>query len=388
MWRNRIFLLLFIILTAVFASFFGGPLPYALFYLSLLLPLISYLYLLYIYNRFRVYQLIDKKTLTKHETVPFRFILANEDLLTYAHIHVTFLDDFSSLEHVDTSKSHTLLPGERAEYSTTLFCRYCGSYRVGIDQVILEDYFRIFRLSYHCPTPMEVHVLPRILQPERLSLFPSSSEGLRLTQNVNSQFPDAETRKYLPGDSPRLIHWKALARQGVLLTRKPLPEPKPEQHIFLDLSLPKEESDYLKRFDLLAESILAITNFYLKAKTPCTVWLDCNGLQRFPVHSQSDFEELYTFLCSPQRIYGASVTELLNGFRHSDIINSKCIILTTQPEEGLVPACTPLLDSGNQLAVLCLCKGDFSSYHPFVNERFVILPVDPDKDLVSSLERF
>ena len=100
MWRNRIFLLLFIILTAVFASFFGGPLPYALFYLSLLLPLISYLYLLYIYNRFRVYQLIDKKTLTKHETVPFRFILANEDLLTYAHIHVTFLDDFSSLEHV------------------------------------------------------------------------------------------------------------------------------------------------------------------------------------------------------------------------------------------------------------------------------------------------
>ena len=388
MWRNRIILILFIIFTAVFASYFGGPLPYALFYLSLLLPLVTYLYLLYIYNRFCVYQLIDKKTLTKHEMVPFRFILANEDYITYAHIRVTFLDDFSSLDNVDNSKSHTLLSGEREEYSTTLLCRYSGSYRVGIDKIILEDYFRIFRLSYQCPTPMEVHVLPRILQPERLSLFPSASEGARLTQNVNSQFPDAETRKYLPGDSPRLIHWKALAHQNVLLTRKQLPEPKPEQHIFLDLALPKEESGYLKRFDILAESLLAISNFYLKTKTPVTVWMNCNGLQRFSVHSQSDFEELYSFLCSEQRIYGSSAATLLSEFRHSDIINSKCVILTTQPEAELISACTLLLDSGNHFAVLCLCKEDLSSYQPFVNERFVMLPVDPDKDLVSSLERF
>lgn len=387
MWRNRIILLFFIILTGVFASFFGGPLPYALFYLSLLLPLTSYLYLLYIYNRFRVYQLIDKKTLTKHEMVPFRFILANEDLITYAHIRVTFLDDFSTLDHVTNSKSHTLLPGEREEYSTTLLCRYCGSYRVGIDKVILEDYFRIFRLSYHCPTPMEVHVLPRVLQPERISLFPSSSEGIRLTQSVSSQLPDAETRNYLPGDSPRLIHWKALARQGTLLTRKHLPEPKPEQHIFLDLALPKEEGDYLKRFDILAESVLAITNFYLNAKIPCIVWFDYHGLQQFPIHVQTDFEALYTFLCNPVRIFGESAATLLRDFRHSDIINSRCIVLTTRPEPELIPACAPLLSSGNSLAVLCFCKEDLSSFHPFINERFVLHPVDPDKDLVSSLER-
>ena len=50
MWLRRFLFLLFIIITGVFASFYSGPLPYALFYLSLLIPLLSYLYLLYIYK--------------------------------------------------------------------------------------------------------------------------------------------------------------------------------------------------------------------------------------------------------------------------------------------------------------------------------------------------
>lgn len=389
MWLRRFLFLLFIILTAVFASFYGGPLPYALFYLSLLLPLLSYLYLLYIYNRFRVYQLIDKKTLVKYESVPFRFILANEDYLTYAHIRVTFLDDYSSLEQVDASRGYTLLPGEREEHATTLMCRYCGNYRVGIDRIVLEDYFRIFRLSYRCPTPMEVHVLPRVLQPERLSLFSSATEGLRLTNNQNSPFPDAETRSYQLGDSPRMIHWKAVARQGELLTRKQLPEPKPEQHIFLDLDLPALDADtYLPRFDRLAESTLAIADYYLRTKTPCNVYAGTGGQQRFPVHSQKDFDLLYAFFCSNERISGSSAAELLTAFSYNDITNTKCIIITTDPKPELAVACATLLDNGNHIAVLCLCKAELHDFSPFISERFTVLPVDPDRDLLTVLESF
>ncbi len=387
MWLRRILFLLLIIITAVFASFYGGPLPYALFYLSLLLPLLSYLYLLYIYNRFRVYQLIEKKTLVKYESVPFQFILANEDFLTYAHIRVTFLDDYSSLEQVDASHSYTLLPGDREEYATTLMCRYCGNYKVGIDRIVLEDYFRIFRLSYRCPTPMEVHVLPRVLQPERLSLFSSTAEGLRLTNNQNSPFPDAETRSYRLGDSPRMIHWKAFARQGELLTRKQLPEPKPEQHIFLDLDLPVlDEAEYLPRFDILAESTLAIADFYLRTKAPCNVYAGTGELQRFQLHSQRDFDLLYAFFCGNERISGLSATKLLTGFSYNDITNTKCIIITTDPKPELAAACTTLLDNGNHIAVLCLCKTELHAFSPFISERFTVLPVDPERELLSALE--
>jgi len=389
MWFRRILFLLLIVITAVFASYYSGPLPYALFYLSLLLPLLSYLYLLYIYNRFRVYQLIEKKTLVKYESVPFRFILANEDILTYAHIRVTFLDDYSVLEQVDASRNYTLLSGEREEYATTLMCRYCGKYRVGIDRIVLEDYFRIFRLSYRCPTPMEVHVLPRVLQPERLSLFSLASEGMRLTNNENSPFPDAETRNYQVGDSPRRIHWKALARQGELLTRKQLPEPKPELHIFLDLDLPVlEEAEYLPRFDRLAESTLAVANFYLRTKTPCNIYAGTGGLQRFQLHSQKDFDLLYAFFCGNERISGFSATKLLTAFSYNNITNTKCIIITTAPMPELAAACTTLLDNGNNIAVLCLCKAELHMFSPFISERFTVLPVDPDRDLLSVLESF
>lgn len=389
MWIRRIVFLAFIIITGVFASFYGGPLPYALFYLALLFPLLSYLYLIYVYNRFRVYQLVAKKTLTKYEAVPFRFILANEDILTYAHIRVTFLSDYSSLEYVDTSRSHTLLPGEQEEYETTLMCRYCGTYRVGIERIVLEDYFRIFRLSYRCPTPMEVHVLPRLLQPERLSLFSASAEGLRLTLNQNSQFPDAETRNYQTGDSPRMIHWKALARQGKLMTRKYLPEPRPEQHIFLDLNLPSDnEADYLPRFDILAECTLAIADYYLRCNTPCTLYTETGSPLCFSLHSPGDFDMLYAFFCSTERIHGSSAVKLLSNFPNSNIINTKCIIITTDPTPELFRVCTPLLDNGNHIAVLCLGKHDLSNFNNFVSERFTLLPVDPDSDLIASLERF
>lgn len=389
MWLRRILFLLFIIITGIFASYYGGPFPYALFYLALLLPLLSYLYLIYIYNRFRVYQLIEKKTLVKYEAVPFQFILANEDILTYAHIRVTFLDDYSALEQVDSSRSYTLLAGEREEYTTTLMCRYCGSYRVGIDRIVLEDYFRIFRLSYRCPTPMEVHVLPRVLQPERLSLFPTATEGIRLTNNQTSPFPDAETRNYQLGDSPRLIHWKALARQGELLTRKQLPDPKPEQHIFLDFDLPVlEEAEYLSRFDLLAESTLAIADFCLRTKTPCNVYAGVSGMQRFQLYSQKDFDLLYSFFCETERISGLSAAKLLTGFSYNNIANTKCIIITTKPKPELAAACTTLLDNGNHISVLCLCKSELHAFIPFISERFTVLPVDPDRDLLSTLESF
>lgn len=388
MWLKRIILFLFIILSAVFASFYGGPFPYALFLLSLLIPLVSYLYLFYIYQRFRVYQLIDKKTLSKYEPVPFCFVLANEDILTYAHIRVTFLHNYSELAQVNPSRVYTLLPGEREEYTTSLMCRYCGIYRVGIDHIILEDFLGLFRLSYRCPSPIEVHVLPRILLPERLSFFTDATGGIRLTNNQNSFFPDAETRKYQNGDSLRTIHWKAFARQGELLTRKQLPEPRPEQYIFLDLAFPAVEADYLPRFDMLAESVLAITNYYLNHRTPCNIYLSCNVQQQFVVRAQKDFDLLYSFFCSENRICGSSVVELLNNFPCDHITNTKCILITTEPQAELIHACEPLLNAGNYITVLCLCDGDLSMFHSFTNEQFTILQITPEQDLLTALERF
>lgn len=388
MWLRRIILLLIIILTAVFASFYGGPLPYALFFLSLLVPLLSFLYLYYIYHQFRVYQLIDKKTLVKYETVPFCFVLANEDILTYTHIRVTFLDDYSTLTQVDTSNSYTLLPGEREEYKTTLMCRYCGTYRVGIDHIILEDFFGLFRLSYRCPSPLEVHVLPRVLLPERLSFYMEATGGIRLTNNQNSFFPDAETRKYQTGDPLRTIHWKAFARNGELLTRKQLPEPRPEQYIFLDMALPaSEDAEYFPRFDRLAETTLAISNYYLNNHTPCNVYLDADGLQHFAVYAQKDFDLLYSFFCKEERLSGSSAVQLLRSLPCNHITNTKCIIITTQPQPELIQVCEPLLDSGNYVTVLCLCDDDLDVFRAFTNEQFCLLQIPPDHDLLSALER-
>ena len=137
-----------------------------------------------------------------------------------------------------------------------------------------------------------------------------------------------------------------------------------------------DEAEYLPRFDLLAESTLAIADFYLRTKAPCNVYAGTGGLQRFQLYSQRDFDLLYAFFCGNERISGLSATKLLTEFSYNDITNTKCIIITTNPKPELAAACTPLLDNGNHIAVLCLCKAEFHAFSPFISERFTVLPVD------------
>ena len=79
MKNSRLICVLFLIGTGVFASYFGGNIPYALFYLAIFIPIISFLYTLYVYIRFKIYQSMDNRTVVKGDWNRYSLI-ANEDL--------------------------------------------------------------------------------------------------------------------------------------------------------------------------------------------------------------------------------------------------------------------------------------------------------------------
>ena len=97
MIRNRIILVAVIIAAAVFASFYGGNIPYALFYLTLCAPVISFLYTVYVFIRFKLYQDISERTLVKGEATDYSFRLSNEDFISYQQIQVQFYSAMPSV---------------------------------------------------------------------------------------------------------------------------------------------------------------------------------------------------------------------------------------------------------------------------------------------------
>ena len=98
MKRNATILIIVIICTGIFASNYGGTIPYALFYFSLLVPLMSFIYILIVLNFFRFHQEAAKKTFVKGETVDYFF-----------HYQMIVLFYIVALRLISFIKNHILL---------------------------------------------------------------------------------------------------------------------------------------------------------------------------------------------------------------------------------------------------------------------------------------
>ena len=81
MWRNRIVLILCIIAAGILASTYGGRISYSIFYFMLAIPVVSLLYTMIVYSRFRFLQKVAITTLVKEEPADYMFQLGNEDFI-------------------------------------------------------------------------------------------------------------------------------------------------------------------------------------------------------------------------------------------------------------------------------------------------------------------
>jgi len=203
----------------VFIYFYGGKVPYALFYTVILLPVFSLLYTIVVYLRFKYGQETDKRFVTKGDRVNFLFSINNEDFFIYPYIKIAFHGAKTIFANQFQIKNFSLLPFHGKTYSLELQCNYRGSYEIGINSVEIEDFLGLFTFRYNVFEPKYVTVYPRIVVLERFYLktdFMSESHSV-----LNSKSEDMSTiadfRKYAYGDSLKRIHWKLTAKSGDIM---------------------------------------------------------------------------------------------------------------------------------------------------------------------------
>ena len=285
-----------IILSAIFASYFGGNISYALFYLTIFTPIISFLYTVYVYCRFKLYQSIGNRVVVKDDWTLYSFVVANEDYVTFRNVKVNFLKDKSIIEAAKQVTEYSLLPNESERMETKLKCHYRGEYYVGVDSVEVTDFLYLFTIKYPILTKLKAIVLPRVIQLEHLGIAPPQMDVKSLIQHNNSSEEELDTdmRKYVLGDSRKRIHWKASAKQRELFSRKYNYKPKTEIILFMDLtSVKEEELQVIITEDKIIESILAIANYYTLQRTPSQIIYDMDGMEQVSIKSKEDFKIFY-----------------------------------------------------------------------------------------------
>lgn len=352
---NRIICVSLIIGSGVFASYYGGNISYALFYLSILVPVIAFLYTVYVYIQFKLYQSMGSYMVVKGDWTDYSFIIANEDFITFRNVKCNFLSDKSTIEATNETAEYSLLPSESERMETRIKCNYRGEYYVGVDSVEITDFLYLFTITYPVGTKLKAVVLPRVVYLEQLGIAPPQIDvknPLRFSNTAEEEL-DTEMRKYNPGDNRKRIHWKASARQNELMSRKYQHKPKAEIFLFMDLMQVKEdELDVIKVEDKIIESILAISNFYALRGTPSEIIYEMNGKKQISIRAKEDFNAFYKACVSIHFQSKTPVSDLIRERLLRGEEGKFYVVATHFLSEEFYLALLKVLGSGNHLSVL------------------------------------
>jgi len=341
MKRNRLLMLMAIILALMFASFFGNVMSYAILYATLVLPFISFLYMLYVYQRFKVYQVIKASIMIKGEEVPYQYMVSNEDFIYYKSINIKFLPGYSKVEVENFQGEVALLPGEKHQRQGRLTCLYRGEYKIGIDAIIIKDLFNLFSLKVPKPSTISARVYPRIIPLHSLRAlhFPVDHKNTPLGLKEKASQPDIDLRPFLKGDDKKTVHWKATAKYQELLVRPYMELPQERTCLFLDISkIEKAQGDSVILEDSLLEITLAILNYYGNKRIAAELIFYRDKPYHFPVKSLADFNILYESIALLPFDSDVALGRVMKDYIKSIGNATTIIALTAQFQDSLAQA--------------------------------------------------
>lgn len=292
MKRNRLLFCLLWLLSLAGISFYGGTVSYGFFAVFTLLPLVALVYLLCVFLTFRIYQRLETKQLVAKESIPFYFILKNESFFSFVSIRVRFFSRFSSIIDLEDGVEYALFPGKEIEKKTHLLCKYRGEYEVGIKTVEIQDFLRLFKISYRNPETMRVIVKPKLIHLERIQGLEQMLQSQNQTTEPQTR-RDVLVREYLPGDDIRNMHWSSTARTSKLMVRKQTGETKSGIGIYLcPIRISAKQEEYLPVENKALEIVLALAGYFAKNNIQVRGFLgNEKGEQR--IAKLTDFEPFY-----------------------------------------------------------------------------------------------
>ncbi len=386
MRRNRIILLLLWILSLIAISFYGGAVSYGFFTVLTLIPVVSFLYLVLVIMQFRIYQRLEGKAIIANRTSDFYFTLQNEGLMAFASIRVLFYSTFSTISGLTDDTAYELLPHTGIRRQTKMVCKYRGEYDVGIKKIVVQDFFRLFTITYHNREPLRIMVKPNVITLPSLK----SAEQVLNTARENRMMkrePDAVVREYRPGDDIRFMHWNATAAMQKPMIRERIGEQQQGIAIVLDSSRKETQiEEYLPIENKMLETVLALTLHFSRTNTPATVYCqagaagkaDTAGITSMTVSEQRQFDAFYeqisAFAFEPKKAVAALYEGLLAS---GSLYESRAVFLVTHTWDPVTERFVRELSRG-QLSVQVYLVADDVPAPSIPRCSLTAIPADAD----------
>jgi hypothetical protein len=332
MKKSRILYLSLLFLSFTFVYFYGGKVPYVMFYTVILLPIFSFFYTVLVYFRFKYAQEIDKRFVTKGDKVNFLFSINNEDFFLYPFVRIVFYGAKTIFANQFQMKSFTLLPFQGKNYSLELQCNYRGNYEIGLSTVEIDDFLGLFTFHYNVLEPKYVTVYPRIVSLDRFFLktdFMSESHSVLNIKNEDMATV-TDVRKYAYGDSLKRIHWKLTAKSNNLMVKKYQSTSETSAIMLLDLHKnPYPNGEGIIIEDKVIESIVSVLHYCLYNWIPINLIYYSGGFVNIPAKNHLMFNDIYEILAKIKFNENIPFKDLLELYVNSTITKTNILLFTS-----------------------------------------------------------
>lgn len=387
MRRNRFIWLGFLILALVGITCYGGPVSYGFLATVVLIPISSIIYISFVALCFRIYQKIESKTLVVGAAYPFYITLKNEFFFAFSSIKITLFSDFSYIEGMDDSIEYELFPSDKIDYTTKLVCCYRGDYYVGIKEVVIQDFFRLFKYTYTNSEKTKVTVKPRMVYIENIK-----NVDLNNIMSKDSLFhpsvPDIIVREYIAGDDVRQMNWKSTARSGKLMVRRYIGEEKQRVGIILDTRrFGKEQIEFLPVENKMLELSVALGLYMAGKNVPVSLWHGSETMSETNISSLLEFDYLYETLSNVGFAADEDGQELMSDFfAHKRIMDCRIIFFVIHEWNEKFEKIINTLNENNIYVLVCVVREKTGEKIKLIKGNNVdFIEIDLDSNLMEAL---
>lgn len=298
MLRNRLLFFTAWILSVIGISFFGGVISYGIFWLLTLIPFIMLIYLLFVLFGFKIYQQLGTKDVVSRAPVSYYFTLQNESFFAFSNIKVSYFEFGVDYGDLNKDTAYEIMPHSGYKKTADIICRYRGEYSIGIEKIIITDFFNLFKLTYKNPEPLKVNVLPAIEYPDDTRIETESLFSNSVSPNSPS-VKDLLVRKYQEGDSIRRINWKATAKNQTLMVSNMVSEEHNSVRIILDTKrIGSTIEEYLPLEDKLLTELITLVYYLVSRHVNVELYYYSQGDQQIALNSMSGFDDFYVRISS------------------------------------------------------------------------------------------
>ena len=318
---------------------FGSSGALGLAALLLLLPLGSLPVNLYLRKKLQV-SFAAAVNLRKKETGEVILIIANPSVIPVLRLACVILTENQLNGQNRKLRIQSWVAGkmEQAVFFQT-GSDYCGRLRISAASVMLYDCFGLIGVPCRTDAVCYVTVQPDTFEPD-ITLLPNAN-SIEESDVYSQERPGSDLtetfqiREYVPGDSPRQVHWKLSSKFDRLIVRDPaLPITR---NVLLFWERTGESGD-LDRLDAQAEVIVSIGKALLDQSVQFTVGWNDTDRNLCILHEIRSMEELIGVI--PRLMRATGVKEGVGGAElllqtGGHALCAHMLYLAEDPQEGV-----------------------------------------------------